>query len=143
MLSNTDLWVIFIVTAVVITLIMMNFKELFLVVFDEDAASVNGLPLSYYNLLLTVLTALVVGVSLKIVGALLVSSLLTVPVASSLFIGKNFRFSVIAAIVFSEAAVIIGLFLAGIWNLAPGGTIVMTLISFLLIVLMMKKNIKI
>lgn len=59
--------------------------------FDEDAAAVNGLPVRWLNIAVTVLTALVISVAIKIVGALLVSALLTIPVATSLLLAKSFK----------------------------------------------------
>src|SRR5690606_37888407 len=104
-----------------------------------DAASVSGLPMTLFNMLVTVLTALVVSVAIKVVGALLVSALLTIPVACSLTIGKGFRTSVWFAVLCSEIAVIGGLAAAGYWDLAPGGTIVLLLIGMLATLLAGKK----
>ena len=134
-LNDTDLFVIGVVTAVVLILLRLHVKELFLLTFDEEAAAVNGLPVRYYNLMMSVLTALVISASIKIVGALLVSALLTIPAACSLVAARSFRQSVFTVVIVAEAAVIAGLLIAGIWNLAPGGTIVLLLIVILLLLL--------
>jgi zinc transport system permease protein len=141
-LDRVDLWLVFAVTVVVIVVVLIFFKELFLMSFDEDAASVSGLPQRGLNVLVTVLTALVISVAIKIVGALLVSALLTIPVACSLAVGRGFRHTVLIAVVYSEIAVIAGLMIAGIWNLAPGGTIVMLLIALLVVTLVTKRSFK-
>ncbi|GMK37990.1 iron ABC transporter permease [Paenibacillus sp. CCS19] len=134
-LNNTDLIVIGVVTAVVLVLLFMHMKELFLLTFDEEAAAVNGLPVRYYNLMMSVLTALVISASIKILGALLVSALLTIPAACSLVAARSFRQSVFTVVIISEVAVIAGLLIAGVWNLAPGATIVLLLIVILLLLL--------
>ncbi|PWW05680.1 zinc transport system permease protein [Paenibacillus cellulosilyticus] len=134
-LNNTDLIVIGVVTVVVLVLIRLHVKELFLLTFDEEAAAVNGLPVRYYNLMMSVLTALVISASIKIVGALLVSALLTIPAACSLVAARSFRQSVFTVVLVAEVAVIAGLLIAGVWNLAPGGTIVLLLIAILLLLL--------
>jgi zinc transport system permease protein len=134
-LNNTDLIVIGVVTVVVLILIRLHVKELFLLTFDEEAAAVNGLPVRYYNLMMSVLTALVISASIKIVGALLVSALLTIPAACSLVAARSFRQSVFTGVVVAEIAVIAGLLIAGVWNLAPGATIVLLLIAILLLLL--------
>lgn len=141
-LNNTDLYVIGGVTAVVLIAIRTQVKELFLITFDEDAAAVSGLPVKFYNVMISVLTALVISVSIKIVGALLVSALLTIPAACSLIIARSFRQSVITVVIVGELAVVIGLLIAGIWNLAPGGTIVLLLIAVLLLLLVLKRGIR-
>jgi zinc transport system permease protein len=130
-LDRTDLLTISIVCIIVLVIITMFAKEYFLLTFDEDAASVGGLPTRLLNLMLTILTALVISVAIKIVGALLVSALLTIPVACSLLITRSFRQSIIWAIVIAETAVLIGLVAAGIFNLAPGASIVLLLILIL------------
>ncbi|WP_036646943.1 metal ABC transporter permease [Paenibacillus pini] len=139
-LDSTDLMVVGGVTVVVIVVISLFFKEFFLLSFEEDAASVSGLPVRMLNMLLTVLTALVISTAIKIVGALLVSALLTIPVAISLLIARSFKSSVIFAVVISEIAVVIGLVIAGIWNLAPGATIVLLLIAMLILTMVGKRK---
>lgn len=141
-LNNTDLYVIGGVTVVVLIAIRTQVKELFLITFDEDAAAVSGLPVKFYNVMISVLTALVISVSIKIVGALLVSALLTIPAACSLIIARSFRQSVITVVIVGELAVVLGLLIAGIWNLAPGGTIVLLLIAVLLLLLVLKRGIR-
>lgn len=141
-LNNGDLVTIGAVTAVVLIVIAALSKELFLLTFDEDAASVSGLPVRFYNVMISVLTALVISVAIKIVGALLVSALLTIPAACSLIIARSFKKSIITVILIGEFAVITGLMIAGIWNLAPGGTIVLLLIAILLLLLTFRRGLR-
>ncbi|MCR2803136.1 metal ABC transporter permease [Paenibacillus soyae] len=139
-LDNVDLYTIGGVTAVVLIVIISQSKELFLITFDEEAASVSGLPVRFYNVMISVLTALVISVAIKIVGALLVSALLTIPAACSLIIARSFKQSLMTVIAIGEFAVIAGLLIAGVWNLAPGGTIVLLLIALLLILLLVRRG---
>src|SRR5690606_23593843 len=134
-LGDTDLYVIGIVTAVILLAVGLQFKELFMMTFDEDAAAVNGLPTRYFNLMISILTALVISVSIKIIGALLVSALLTIPAACSLLVALSFKQSVLLAVGIAEIAMIGGLLIAGVWNLAPGATVVLLLIAILLLLL--------
>ncbi|WP_127534494.1 metal ABC transporter permease [Paenibacillus kobensis] len=134
-LGDSDLIVIGIVTVLVLVLLRLHVKELFLLTFDEDAAAVNGLPVRYYNMMMSVLAALVISASIKIVGALLVSALLTIPAACSLVAARSFRQSIFTVVIVAEIAVVAGLMIAGVWNLAPGATIVLLLIGILLLLL--------
>jgi len=134
-LDVADLWVIAAITLVVLGAILSHRKELFLLAFDEDGAAVRGLPVRYFNLLISILTALVITAAIKIVGALLVSALLTIPAAISLALSRSFRQSVILVVAAGEFAVLAGLWIAGIWNLAPGGTVVLLLICMLMLAL--------
>ncbi|GAB6929843.1 metal ABC transporter permease [Paenibacillus sp. JCM 10914] len=139
-LDATDIYMVAGVTVVVILVVVMFFKEFFLLSFEEDAASVSGLPVKLMNMIITVMTALVVSTAIKIVGALLVSALLTIPVAISLLLARSFRSSIVLSVIISEIAVIGGLMLAGVFNLAPGATIVLLLIGLLIITLVGKKG---
>lgn len=141
-LNTTDLFVVGSVTVIVIGYLLLFNKEMFLLTFDEDAAAVNGLPVKMLNMALTVLTALVISAAIKIVGALLVSALLTIPVATSLIVARSFKKSIIISVIVSEIAVIGGLLIAGIWNLAPGATIVLLLIVILILTLLVRRGIK-
>lgn len=100
----------------------------------------SGLPVGFFNVLVTVLTAFVISVSIKIVGALLVSALLIIPVATSLVLAKGFRQGILLAVIISEIAVVGGLILSGVWNLAPGATIVLLSILLLLAAFGLKRR---
>lgn len=134
-LNAIDLWMVLSVTVVVCIFVRIFRRELFLLTFDEDAAGVSGLPTKWLNVAITILTALVVSVAIKIVGALLISALLTIPVACSLVLGRSYKQTIALAVLFSEIGVILGLSLAGIYNLAPGGMVVLTLIACLILIL--------
>lgn len=135
-LDSTDLIVIAVVTVIVLTMVLIHKKELFLLTFDEDAAAVSGLPVKYFNIMLSILTALVISASIKIVGALLVSALLVIPAACGLVLSRSFKQAVILVVIIGEVAVLAGLWIAGVANLAPGGTIVLLLIGILVISIM-------
>ena len=134
-LDDTDLAVISAIAAAVLAFAVIFQKELFLLAFDEDAAAVNGLPVRIFNVLASVLTALVISAAIKIVGALLVSALITIPAACALALARSFRQALGLAVAAGEIAVILGLLTAGWWNLAPGGTVVLLLIAMLVVAL--------
>lgn len=139
-LDTTDLYVVGAVTVLVAVTVFIFFKELFLLSFEEDAAAVSGLPVKLLNMLITVMTALVISTAIKIVGALLVSALLTIPAACSLIIARSFKQSVVFSVIIAEIAVVAGLVIAGVWNLAPGATIVLLLIAMLILTLIGKRG---
>ncbi|GIO38980.1 metal ABC transporter permease [Paenibacillus antibioticophila] len=139
-LDMTDLYVVGAVTILVAATVFIFFKELFLLSFEEDAAAVSGLPVKLLNMVITVMTALVISTAIKIVGALLVSALLTIPAACSLIIARSFKQSVVFSVIIAEIAVVAGLVIAGVWNLAPGATIVLLLIAMLILTLVGKRG---
>ena len=95
----------------------------------------SGVNSRYIQMVFMIITALVIGASMRIVGILLVSSLMTIPVAAAMQLAKSFKGAMIYSIVFGETAVIVGLVTAYYLDIAPGGTIVITSIIILLLVL--------
>jgi zinc transport system permease protein len=137
--SRQDLWIVLAIALIVVIFLVLFYKELFLMSFDEEYAKASGLPAKWVHLLFMIVTALVIAASMRIVGILLVSSLMTLPVAASMRLAKGFKQAIYYAVIFGEAAVIIGLVCAFYLNIAPGGTIVVTSIIILLLVLIGKK----
>ena len=137
--SRQDLWIVVIIALIVILFLRYFYKELFVLSFDEEYARASGLPAKWIHILFMIVTALVIAASMRIVGILLVSSLMTLPVAASMRLAKGFKQAILLAVVFGETAVIIGLIVAFYLNIAPGGTIVVTSICILLIVIIAKK----
>ena len=137
--SRQDLFVVIGIAIIVIVFLTCLYKELFVLSFDEEYAKASGLPSKAIHLLFMIVVALTIAASMRIVGILLVSSLITLPVASAMRIAKGFKATIIYSIIFGELAVIIGLVVAFYLNLAPGGTIVVTSILILVIVILVKK----
>lgn len=137
--SRQDLWIVLIIAVVVIAFILAFYKELFVSSFDAEYARASGLRTQAIHMLFMVITALVIAASMRIVGILLVSSLITLPVAAAIRLAKSFKQTIIYAIVFGETAVLVGLVTAFYLNLAPGGTIVITSIIILLVAMFVKK----
>jgi zinc transport system permease protein len=121
--------------------VFIFYKELFYTTFDETSARAGGIPVEKLNTLLIVLTSVTVVVSLKIVGVLLVSSLLVVPVATSLQVSRSFRGTILTSMVFAVFSVVSGLIISFYFNLAAGGAIVLTSVVIFLIVMIYKNSI--
>ncbi|TCL32702.1 zinc transport system permease protein [Anaerospora hongkongensis] len=119
-----DLQITALLTAGVLLTIKIMFKQLLFVTFDEDVARINGLPVRKINLLLAVLTALTVSIAMRVVGILMVSALMVIPVAASLQISKSFKSTLYNAVIISELSVLSGLVASFYLNFASGGTIV-------------------
>ncbi|WP_052256408.1 metal ABC transporter permease [Salinicoccus sp. YB14-2] len=129
--SINDLLLIASIGVIVILFIFFLYKELFMVSFDEEYANVMNINKWIYVAFIIVV-ALVISASMRIVGILLVSALMTLPVASAMRITSSFKQLMIVSVIFGEIAVIIGLFLSFHLNISPGGTIVLVSILILL-----------
>jgi len=133
-----DLWIIMGLGIIMIITIKLLFKELFFIAFDEVGAKLTGIPVGYINLIFIILIAATITLSMRIVGVLLVSSLMVIPVATSLQIAKSFKQATLFSIVFAETSIILGIFISYYLELASGGTIVLLSIIILMATLMMK-----
>ena len=122
-----EVGVIAVLCAVVVGLTALFYKELLAVALDEDTARASGLPVDRLNVLLVVMTALLVGAGMRVVGLLLIASLLVVPVAAGSRLAHSFRGSVLVAIAAGLLSAIVGMLIAiGQGTVQPGGTIVLT-----------------
>jgi zinc transport system permease protein len=137
--SRTDLMIISIISLVVIVLIFLLYKELFLLSFDEEHAKASGIAAKSVHFIFIILVALVIAASMRIVGILLVSSLMTLPVAASIRIAKGFKQTILYSILFGELSVLGGLTVSYYLDLAPGGTIVMIAVAILIFTILFKK----
>jgi zinc transport system permease protein len=137
--SRMDLLIIFIISVLVIILIFLLYKELFLLSFDEEHAKASGIAAKSVHFIFIMMVALVIAGSMRIVGILLVSSLMTLPVAASIRIAKGFKQTIFYSVIFGELSVLGGLTISYYLDLAPGGTIVMIAVLILIIAIMIKK----
>jgi zinc transport system permease protein len=137
--SRADLWTILIISIMVIALVVLLYKELFLLSFDEEYARATGIAAKTLHFIFIIMVALVIAASMRIVGILLVSSLMTLPVAASIRFAKGFKQTIFFSILFGEVSVLGGLFLSYYLDLAPGGTIVMIAVLILVLSIWLKK----
>lgn len=138
--SKGDLTVIVGIALLVLATVILLYKELFLLSFDEEYATATGLRAKWIHFIFIVLVALVIAASMRVVGILLVSSLMTLPVAASIRIAKGFKQTIFFSILFGELAVVGGLITSYQLDLAPGGTIVMIAVAILVGAILWKKK---
>ena len=99
------------------------------------AAKLAGVPVGGINLVLMLLTAVTVSVASRIVGALMISSLLVIPVAAAMMIAKSYKQTIWWSIAFAEFFTVAGLFISYYLDLRPGGTIVLLGVVFLIVIM--------
>lgn len=129
--SPADLYVILVTGLLVAGTTLFLYPKLFYICFDEEAARLAGIQVSWLNILFIVLVAMTVAVSMRIVGVLLVSSLMTIPVATSLQVARSFKSAAWIAVALALFSVMAGLVLAFYLDLAPGGTIILISLALL------------
>jgi len=140
LIDKTDFWLIIIIGITATGLIILFFKELYFITLDEDTAAASGIAVRKISVGFTLLTAMTIAISMRVVGILLVSSLMVLPVAASLQLARSFREAFFLSVGFSLASVLSGIFASFYLNLAPGGTIIIISVIILLCVLAGKKT---
>ena len=88
LVNNEEIILVIGLGVVILVTIFILYKKLFYMTFDEESAYLAGIPVNRINLFFSILVAVTVAISMRIVGALLVSSLMILPVAASLIDGK-------------------------------------------------------
>ena len=130
--SGEDLAVIVGLSVAVLAVIGVFARELFAVCLDEEVARVSGLRVRFLNLLVAVGAAVTVTVAMRVVGLLLVSALMVVPVATAQQLTRSFRSTLLLASALGATASVGGLVLAYYADVAPGAaTVVLALGGFL------------
>ena len=123
--SAQDVWVIGLLTVAVLAVVAVFGRELFLLCQDEEVAKASGLPVRFLSLLLAVTAALTVVIAMRVVGLLLVSALMVVPVATSRQLTRGFRATMALAMALGVVATLGGLLSAFYADVAPGSAIVL------------------
>lgn len=140
--TAADLWLIIPLGFIIAGFVFSLYKELLFISFDEEAARVSRVPTGALNLLLILATAVMVVVSMRIVGVLLIGSLVVIPVATAMQLARSFKQTLWLSIAVSIGSVVAGIFISYYWNLATGGTIVLlNLLMFTAVVLMTRKRV--
>lgn len=139
-MSNSDVAVSAILSIVVMALFGIFYHEIFAVTFDENFAKATGTKASIYNMLIAALTAVTIVIGMKIMGALLISSLIIFPTVSSMRICKSFKNVVCSSLAVSVFCFLAGLILSIKYE-APTGASVVCVNIFVLAVLSIIKAI--
>lgn len=139
-ISDFELYLTIGLGIIVLTVSMLLYKELFYIAFDEEAAQLSGVPVKSINFVLMLLTAVTVSAASRVVGALMISSLLVIPAAAAIMISKSYKQTLIISIILAEIFTAAGLTVSFYLDLRPGGTIVLTGVVILIIIMIATKR---
>jgi zinc transport system permease protein len=132
--STLDVWLTVVLAAVLLGFGLGLRPALFALCHDEEFARATGLPVRALNVLLAVMAALTVSVSMRVVGVLLVSALMIVPVAVAQLFARSFRSTMTTAMVIGALVSVTGLTITYLHPLSPGATIVVLAIGLYAVV---------
>jgi len=123
-LNKTDLWLCSILSVAVVVIFVFFYNRIFSVTFDENFAKAGGAHTNAMNLFIAVIIAVIIVVSMKLVGSLLVSALIIFPALSAMRVFKSFLSVTICSAVFSVLCTLVGLLISILIGTPVGSTIV-------------------
>lgn len=137
--SNFDAILSVLLSAVVIIVYIVFYHRIFAVTFDERFSKATGTKVELYNVIIAILTALTVVLGMRIMGTLLISSLIIFPALTSMQVCKTFRSVIITSAILSVACFFVGISISYLYSTPTGASIVIVnLVAFLSFVLVRK-----
>jgi zinc transport system permease protein len=137
--TEFDMIMVLVLSAISVLTVILLYHQMIYIAYDEEAAKVAGVKVRLINYVFSILVASAISVSIRIVGVLVLSSMIALPVATALQLGKGFKLTMIFSIVFSFADIMLGLFISFYLNVAPGGFTALISVAVLVLVLVSKK----
>ena len=123
-LTQTEVSVCIVLSAVVIAVFVLFYHKIFAVTFDENFAKASGTRANTYNLFIAVIIAVIIVLAMNLVGSLLISALVIFPALSAMRVFKSFRSVTICSAVFSVFCAAFGIIVAILSGTPVGSTIV-------------------
>ena len=123
-MSKTDVALSVILCLAVLVLFILFYHKLFAVTFDESFSRATGLKVERYNTLLAILTALTIVLGMRMMGAMLISSLIIFPALTAMRLFRSFRGVVVCAAVTSVVCFCAGLTVSFAFSTPVGATVV-------------------
>lgn len=123
-LDNEDVVLSVICSAAVIVLYVVFYNKIFAVTFDENFSRATGTKAGVYNMLIALLTAVIIVIGMRLMGALLISSLIIFPSLTSMRVCKSFRSVTVCSVIVSIACFLIGLGITFFISIPTGACIV-------------------
>lgn len=123
-MSKSDVYISVAVSLAVLILYILFYNKIFAVTFDENFAKATGIKAGRYNMLIALLTALLIVVGMRMMGAMLISSLIIFPALSSMRIHKCFKSVVICSAILSLICFFTGIIISFSYSVPTGASIV-------------------
>ncbi len=137
--TKTDVITVIVLSLLSLICLFLFYHKMVYISLDEDMAKIMGIRVKLINYLFSILAAAAISVSLKIVGMLVLSSMIALPAATALQLKDSFKKTLIFSIIFSVIDIMLGLFLSYHLNVAPGGFTALVSVFVLVIVMIIKR----
>ena len=128
-MNKNDVTLSIILAVVVLSLFILFYNKIFAVTFDENFAKATGVKTGLYNMMIASLTAITIVLGMRMMGALLISSLIIFPALTSMRICKRFKTVTVCSAVVSIICFLIGVFISYVYATPTGASIVIVNIA--------------
>ncbi|SHI23370.1 zinc transport system permease protein [Sporobacter termitidis DSM 10068] len=139
----SDTVLVMILSVISVLALIALYHQLVYIAYDEEAARIAGVRVRLLNYIFSVLVASAVSVTIRIVGVLVISSMIALPVAAALQLEKGFKTTLVFSVVFSVVDIMLGLVLSYYLGVAPGGFTALVSVAVLIVVILAKKCVRI
>lgn len=123
-LSVSEVWLCTAMSIIVIVVFVVFYNKIFAVTFDEEFAMATGTKAGLYNLLISVVIAVIIVLAMNLVGSLLISALIIFPALSAMRVFKSFKAVIICSAVISVICAALGILISILAGTPVGSTIV-------------------
>jgi len=123
-LSKIQVWVSLVMSVILIIVFVLFYHKIFSITFDEPFTKATGINTGFYNTLIAIITAMIIVLSMNLVGSLLASALIVFPALSAMRIFKSFRMVTLCSAFVAVFCALLGLFIAILAGTPVGATIV-------------------
>ena len=124
-IAQSDVYLSLVLTVLIVSLVLVFYQDLFAMTYDLDYAKVSGRKTKRLNQLLSILTAITIVLGIRVVGTMLISSLIIFPTVSALRLSKGFKSTIIWAVIIAIISVMSGILISVTLDFPTGSSIVL------------------
>jgi len=138
--SGNDIITILVFGTISLALLLTFSKELYFIAYDEEVAKTSGIKVKLLNYLLVTVVAIIIALSIRVVGSLLIGALMVIPTVTALQYRVGFLQTMLISLLVSIVSVISGMILSFYFSLPSGATIVMCVLTIFIMSLVINKK---
>lgn len=138
--SFSDVMTIMIFGSIALLLLLLFSKELYFITYDEEVAKTSGIEVKLLNFLLVTVVAVIIALSIRVVGSLLIGALMVIPTAAALQFRVGFKPTLLFSLFFAISSVVFGITLSFYFSIPSGATIVLCVIAIFILSLLLNRK---
>ena len=138
--TNEDVISIMVFGTVSLILLLLFSKELYFITYDEEVAKTSGIKVKMLNFLLVTVVAIIIALSIRVVGSLLIGALMVIPTVAALQYRVGFKPTILISLFFAIFSVLFGMTLSFYFSLPSGATIVLCVIFIFILSLIVNRK---